>query len=104
MPTTKRPHHCPGKKTQQLRGNCNVHAGFCKAHHVRCTVKEHYDVLFLYTEKCPSCDGGLKADQKKLNEPARVEQRRMEQRAAVGVTEASRTKGRNPLADMLKKK
>lgn len=58
MPTTKKPNHCPGKKTQQLRGNCNVHAGFCKAHHVRCTVAEDYDVFFLYTEKCPICDGG----------------------------------------------
>jgi len=44
------------------------------------------------------------ADQKKLDEPARAEQRKMEKRAAGGVTEASRTKGKDPLADMLKKK
>lgn len=104
MPTTKKPHHCPGKKTQQLRGNCNVHAWFCKAHHVRCTVQEHYDVFFLYTEKCPTCNGGKMADQKKLDEPARAERSKMEKRAAGGVMEASRTKGKNSLADMLKRK
>lgn len=71
---------------------------------MRCKVKEHYDVFFLYTEKCPVCDGGRMADQKRLDEPARAEQRKMEKRAAGGVTEASRTKGKDPLADMLKKK
>lgn len=71
---------------------------------MRCTVAEHYDVFFPYTEKCPICDGGRLADQKKLDELGRAEQRKMERRAADGVTEASRAKGKNPLAGMLKKK
>ncbi len=44
------------------------------------------------------------ADQKKLDEPARAERSKMEKRAAGGVMEASRTKGKNSLADMLKRK
>lgn len=104
MPTTTKPHHCPGKKLHALPGNCQVHAGFCKTDHKRCAEKGDGNVFFLSIEPCPLCDGKRKAEEKTATKEEREKQAQKEEVAAVAARQSAKSKGRYQMKALLQRK